>query len=167
MADPADDVLASALREDEHADLVTRAELRAATGVPDAVLAAAEREGFVAPIAGDDGAPRYAPADVDAVAAGMTLVDAGVPVGELLALARRFDTAMVTVAEEAVELFARFVRDPVLAGAASPDEAGDDLVAAFETMLPATTDVVAQRFRRLLLERAASRFAGGHGGPTA
>lgn len=164
MADPADDVLASALRDDERARLVTRAELRDATGVPDAVLAAAEREGFVAPVAGEDGAPRYTPTDLDAVAAGMTLVDAGVPVGELLALARRFDAAMGTVAEEAVEIFARFVRDPVLADAASPDAAGDDLVAAFEVMLPATTEVVAHRFRRLLLDQAARRFTGGAGG---
>lgn len=137
--------------------LLTREQLQKRTGVSDAVLDVAEREGFVVARTSADGS-RYTEADARTIAAGVTLIEAGVPLGELLALARTFDTTMGAVAEDAVELFARFVRDPALVGDTGAEDVGVELVDAVETMLPATSAIVAERFRRLVISRAVERL---------
>jgi hypothetical protein len=50
------------------------------------------------------------------------------------------------------------VRDPIRATASSSEEAADQLVNAFRTMLPATTKLVATHFRRVLLDAAQARL---------
>ncbi|MGH3442033.1 MAG: MerR family transcriptional regulator [Nitriliruptorales bacterium] len=135
---------------------LTLAELAERTNVPATVLEAIEREGFLV-AQRDDGEARYAAAEADAAAAGMELLEAGLPLGELLDLARHYDDAMRGIADHAVELFLRFVRDPVRADAASDDEAAERLVGAFHRMLPATGRIVSHHFQRLLLERARLR----------
>ena len=160
--DPADAALVQALagpvpgEADEQGSL-TRDELAAAVELPVALVESLEREGFLLPRA-SGGEPRYSPADVDTLRAGMSLLSAGVPLDELLGLARRHDAAMRAVADEAVDLFVRFVRDPIQGSAASEDEASEQLVAAFEEMLPATGQIVAHHFRRLLLASATARI---------
>jgi DNA-binding transcriptional MerR regulator len=159
--DTADAALASAVQQDASAEapggVMTLDDLAAATGVSQAVLAAIEREGLlVAQVR--NGRPLYTAADAEAVRAGLELLGAGLPLSELLDLARRHDEAMQQVAEQAVELFARFVRDPIIASAESDDEAGARLVEAFHRMLPATTSLVAHHFRRVLLNAAQSRM---------
>jgi hypothetical protein len=139
----------------EPAGQLTLAEVAERAGIPLALAEAIEREGFLVPH-GPDQAARYTPADVDAVRAGWALLEAGVPLAELLDLARRFDTAMRGVADHAVEVFLRFVRDPV--HAAAEQEAAERLVAAYRQMLPATTTVVAHHFRQVLLASARSRL---------
>jgi DNA-binding transcriptional MerR regulator len=134
--------------------------LLAATGATPALLAAVERTGLLAPHHVDEGGtPRYSAADVAAVRAGMTLLDAGLPLGELLDLARRTDRAIQQIADHAIEAFLRFVRDPVRGTASSDEEAASRLVTAYEEMLPATERLVAHHLRRLLLTRAAERVA--------
>lgn len=163
--DPGDEALAAALTdplpdEDSPEPLLTPDDVAARTGVSPALLQAMEREGLLIPRRHEDG-PRYTPGDAEAVAAGLELLDAGVPLGELLDLARRYDQAMRGIADDAVELFARFVRDPIQGSAASEQEASERLVTAFRRMLPATSAVVAHHFRRLLLDRAQARFTDG------
>lgn len=164
--DAGDEALAAALEDpaeageaDEHgpAPLLTPEELATRTGVSPALLEAMEREGLLTPRR-RDGEPRYTTGDAEAVCAGLELLDAGVPLGELLDLARRYDQAMRAIADDAVELFARFVRDPIQGSAASEQEASARLVTAFRRMLPATSTVVAHHFRRLLIEHAQARF---------
>jgi DNA-binding transcriptional MerR regulator len=159
--DAADAALASAVQlgaaAEDADEFLTLDDLAAATGVSPAVLAAIEREGLlVAQLR--DGRPVYTAADVTAVGAGLELLQAGLPLSELLGLARRHDDAMHEVAEQAVEMFARFVRDPIMASAASDDEAASRLVDAFHRMLPATTSLVAHHFRRVLLTAAQKRM---------
>lgn len=160
--DAGDEALAAALGdplpdEDSPQPLLTAEEVAARTGVSPALLEAMEREGLLIPRR-HDGEARYTTGDAEAVTAGLELLDAGVPLGELLDLARRYDQAMRGIADDAVELFARFVRDPIQGSAASEQEASDRLVTAFRRMLPATGAVVAHHFRRLLLDRAQARF---------
>jgi DNA-binding transcriptional MerR regulator len=132
------------------------ADLAERTGMSLVVLEAVEREGMLVPRG--DGERPYTTADVDAVRAGLALLSAGVPLSELLALARRQDEAMQAVAEHAVDLFARYVRDPIRGSAASDEEASQRMVEALHAMLPAAGAVVAHHFRRRLLAAARARI---------
>jgi DNA-binding transcriptional MerR regulator len=154
---PADSALAAALTGDSRdPEELTLAQLAERTGVSVPILQALEREGLLVPRLADD-EPRYTAADAEAVRAGMTLLETGVPLGELLDLARRHDEAMSAVAEHAVDLFVRFVRDPVRGTAADEQEAAARLLAAFDDMLPAATTLVAHHFRRAVLAAAQAR----------
>lgn len=161
--DVADEALASALVERPHGDgdrsleLITLDRLAERTGVSPALLAALQREGLLEPVE-RDGEALYAAGEAKTIAAGLALLEAGLPLSELLALARNHDRAMRTIAEQAVELFARFVRDPIRASAASEEEAADRLVQAFRSMLPATSSLVASHFERVLLGAARKRI---------
>ncbi len=162
--DAADAALAAAATDDEDAPYDLDAVLER-TGATRTLLEAVERAGLLVPHHRDaDGAPRYSEADLAAVRAGLTLLEAGLPLGELLDLARRTDEAIGQVADHAVEAFLRFVRDPVRGTARSEAEATTRLVTAYDRMLPATERLVAHHLRRLLLARAAERVAAELGG---
>lgn len=155
--DAADEALVSAVSATESpagpTELISLEELAARTGVPLALLQAVEREGLLVPrrVAGATG---YTAEDAGIVASGLALLEAGLPLPEVLALARRHHDAMRDVAEHAVGLFDVHVRQPVRAAGLSDDEAAVRLVEAFERLLPATTALVSHHFRRLLLSVA-------------
>jgi DNA-binding transcriptional MerR regulator len=135
-------------------------ELAAEVGASPTLLEAVARAGLLLPHHVDEGGiARYSAADAEAVRAGLTLLDAGLPLAELLALAGPTDTAVKDVAERAVEAFLRFVRDPVLGTAVDDDEAAQRLVTAYERMLPATERLVAHHLRRRLILAALERLA--------
>ncbi len=164
ILDAPDAALVAAAADDEAApyDL---AGLLDATGASAALLEAVERAGLLVPHhRTPEGAARYGEADADAVRAGLTLLEAGLPLGELLELARHTDEAIRSIADHAVEAFLRFVRDPVRGTATSDHEAAARLVTAYEEMLPATERLVAHHLRRRLLHRAAERAAEELGG---
>ena len=137
-------------------DLLSLEDLAATTDVSPALLGAIQREGLLTPRE-VDGRAMYSRGDVDTVRAGLALLESGLPLSELLALARKHDAAMRTIAAEAVEMFVRFVRDPIRANAESGDEAATRLIDAFRNMLPATTQLVSRHFERVLLEMARDR----------
>ncbi len=136
-------------------------ELAARTEVGPPLLEVLVREGLLVPR--DDSPTPYTTADVAAVEAGVALLASGVPLSELLALAREHDAAVRAVAERAVDLFARYVRDPARDAATSEDEAAETVVGALVAMLPATERVVTHHFRRRLLAAARARIEGGQG----
>ena len=140
-----------------HAPSLSAAQLAEQTGIPEAVVEVLHREGLLTGAEGPDGV-RFAAQDASAIAAGMALLDAGVPFDELLDLARRWDEQARTLADEAVELFLRFVRDPIQGSAASSQEAAERLTTAVDEMFPATGHIIAHHFRGLLLEHAAKRI---------
>jgi DNA-binding transcriptional MerR regulator len=157
--DAPDAALVAAVNDDGEAPYDLDA-LAAEVGATRTLLEAVERAGLLVPHHLDpDGIARYSDADANAVRAGLTLLDAGLPLGELLDLARSTDAAIREVAAHAVEAFLRFVRDPVRGSAGSDDEAAQRLVTAYETMLPATERLVAHHLRRRLLAEAAERVA--------
>lgn len=157
--DKADEALVEALAEqgpDENERFLTLEELAEESGISLALLEAIEREGLM--VARTlEGEPRFTAADAEALRAGLALLESGVPLSELLALAREHDAAMRRIAERAVDLFARFVRDPIRASDASEEEAADRLVEAFRKMLPAVVGLVTHHFRRLVLAAALER----------
>jgi DNA-binding transcriptional MerR regulator len=156
-----DAALARAVADDRDAPYDLAA-LAGAVGAPPALLEAVERAGLLLPHHVDaEGTPRYSAADAEAVRAGLELLDAGLPLAELLELAGPTDVAVGDIADRAVEAFLRFVRDPVLGTAPDQDEAGRRLVTAYERMLPAVERVVAHHLRRRLLAAALMRIATG------
>lgn len=135
---------------------LTLDELAAKTGVSRSILEAVQREGLLIP-ALTDGTAAYTAADAAAVSAGVELLEAGVPLTELLALARAHEDAMRSIAERAVDLFDDYVRRPAHASSGSSAEAGARLVDTFNRMLRATTSLVAHHFGRVLVAAARAR----------
>lgn len=129
-------------------------------GASTTLLASVARAGLLLPHHVDGtGTARYSAADAEAVRAGLVLLDAGLPLAELLALAGPTDAAVRDVADRAVEAFLRFVRDPVIGSTGDDEEAAARLVTAYETMLPATERLVAHHLRRHLILAALERLA--------
>lgn len=163
--DPSEEALAVALTgplpgEDgtgAQGELLDRDALAARTGVPATLLEVLEREGLLVPRRRGD-ARCYTAADASALSSGLRLLEAGLPLSELMELARRHNEAMRATAEHAVELFARFVLDPIRADAGSEGEAAERTVAALHDMLPAATALVTHHFGRMLLDAARARF---------
>jgi len=131
-------------------ELLTLTELAERSSVPPALLEAVLREGLLVPRI-YDGGERYTNADVDIVRAGLSLLEAGFPLSDLLALASEHNDATHDIAEQAVALFDRHVRAPLRASDLSDAEKAQRLVDAFRTLLPAVTALVEHHFRRVLL----------------
>jgi DNA-binding transcriptional MerR regulator len=156
--DPVDEPLAAAVAgggdEGERAeDLFGVDELADRVGVPRAMLDSLVREGLLIPrsVAGE---PRFGAADVAVLAGGLRLLEAGLPLPELFALARHHHAVTREVAAQAVELFDTWVRQPLRAADLPEDEKAERLVEAFSSLMPAVTDLVAHHFRRILLQVA-------------
>jgi len=149
--------VASARGEVPEEELLTLEEFSSRSGVPASLIQAVEREGIRFGIT-QDGETRYTSADIDTVRGALRLLEFGLPLGELLALARAANEAMVALAVRAVELFDEHVRKPIRDTASSDREAAEQLVQAFDTLLPAVTDLVASHFRRVLLRTAEGKL---------
>lgn len=154
--DAADEALVTAVATDATAAddaSFTIDELAERSGIPLGLLQAVVKEGLLIPQRAG-GADRFTAADVEAGAAGLRLLEAGLPLPEVLDLARQHHSAMRAVAERAVELFDTHVRHPLRDSGLPDDEAAARLVDAFTTLLPATTELVTHHFRRTLLDVA-------------
>ena len=151
--DPADEALVEAVVTDSEAtgggpeEFWTLAELGQRAGVAVVLLDALEREGVLVPRR-QHGEARYTETDLVALRAGLKLLEHGLPLGEVLELAREHQRVARLVAERAVTLFDRHVRQ----ASRNDHEAGAaQLVEAFHALLPATVSLVAHHFRRVLL----------------
>jgi DNA-binding transcriptional MerR regulator len=151
--DPADAPLAAAVADESAGELLTLGELARRANVPEALLEAVAREGLLVP-QHHDGGPRYSAADADLVSAGLRLLEVGLPLPELLALARRHHEMTRGIAEDAVTMFDEHVRVPLQESSLTDEQRADALVDAFRTLLPTVTSLVAQHFRDVLLEVA-------------
>lgn len=137
--------------------LISLEALAARTGISATLLEAVEREGLIEAV--EEGGQRfYTEADAVAVSRGLELLSAGLPLSELLALAREHDRVMRDVARQAVDVFVRFVRDPLISEADDQEDAARRLVDAFNTMLPATTELVSRHFERMLIREGLARL---------
>jgi DNA-binding transcriptional MerR regulator len=125
-------------------------ELAARSGIPVALLQAIEREGLLVGRR-HDGGDAYTGADVAIARSGLRLLELGLPLPEVLELARAHHERVRETAERAVELFDAHVRLPLRAEGLDEDQAAARLVEAFSTLLPATVDLVRHHFRRTLL----------------
>ena len=158
--DPADERLAAAVVEagtEGEEELFPLEELAARTQVPAPMLEAVVRDGLIVPRR-HEGQMLFSKTDVAVVNAGLKMLETGLPLPELLALARRHHAATREFAQEAIELFDIYVRQPLRsAGLPEPDRA-ERLVDAFRFLMPAVTDLAAHHFRRVLLQVAQEHF---------
>lgn len=158
---PADADLAAAVSAARGADgtdqLLTLEEFADRSGVPASLIQAVEREGIRLGRSAH-GQERYTAADIELVRTALRLLEFGLPLGDLLKLARDADAAMRGLAERAVELFDEHVRKPIRDTAGSERSAADQMVVAFGELLPAVTQLVSHHFRRVLLETAAAHI---------
>lgn len=136
---------------------LTLEELADRVGVAPTILQAIERENLLVPRM-HDGTPVYTASDATAAKAGLTLLETGLPLTDLLELAHQYDRAARKTAATAVDLFDRYVREPIRLSAESDEDAAEKLVEAFRKMLPATVALVAHHFRRVLLATAQARI---------
>jgi DNA-binding transcriptional MerR regulator len=141
----------------DHTPTLTLDELATASGVPASLIQAVEREG-IAIGRRIDGGVRYSSADAEVMRTALRLLEFGLPVGELLALGRDTNSALRALAERAVDLFDAHVREPIRDTAGDEAEVAARTVEAFEALLPAVTSLVANHFRRVLLEEAERRL---------
>lgn len=149
--DHADEALIAAVPAAEGGEAwLSLDELADRSGIPLPVLEAVIREGLLIPHQ-VNGADRYSEADVAAAAAGLKLLEHGLPLPELLELARQHTLAMRATAERAVALFDRYIRQHLRSEDLAEDVAAERLVSAFEEILPATLTIVTHHFRRTLL----------------
>jgi DNA-binding transcriptional MerR regulator len=133
--------------------LLTLDEFSQRSGVPASLVQAVEREGIRLGRT-VDGEDRYTAGDIELVRTALRLLEFGLPLGDLLSLAREADAAMRTLAERAVELFDENVRKPIRDTAGDERRAAEQMVEAFSELLPAVTQLVSEHFRRVLLETA-------------
>jgi DNA-binding transcriptional MerR regulator len=147
-------LLASLAREKVGERTYTRAELAAATGMPEALVQSIQLAGLIEPIriGGED---RFSDADVAMARAGLRILGAGFPLHELIGLAVEHAAATRQTAERAIELFDRHIREP---GAETPSP--EAVEAAFRELLPEATRLVALFFQRTLVSRALARLRG-------
>ncbi len=147
------EAVAAARGDTTEEELLGLDEFAQRSGVPASLIQAVEREGIRFGVE-LDGQERYTATDIEMVRGALRLLEFGLPLGELLALARDTHEAMTALAGRAVELFDEHVRKPIRDTAASEEAAAAQLVEAFDTLLPAVTNLVASHFRRLLLTAA-------------
>lgn len=134
-------------------ELLTLDRFARRSGVPASLIQAVEREGIrLGRVV--DGEERYTTADIEMVRVALRLLEFGLPLGDLLGLARETHGSMVDLAERAVELFDEHVRKPIRDTAADDDQAAQQMVEAFRELLPAVTELVSNHFRRVLLQVA-------------
>lgn len=132
-------------------------DLASASGVPASLIQAVEREGITIGRR-VDGELRYSAADAEVMRTALRLLEFGLPVGDLLGLARDADDALRRLAVRAVDLFDANVREPIRDTAGADALVAARTVEAFEALLPAVTSLVSNHFRRLLLEEAERRI---------
>lgn len=155
--DEADQALVSAVADQaapaDDQPLLTLEQLAERTGIPVELLGAVAAEGLLVPQRVGD-AEGYTEQDVVAARAGLTLLQWGIPLSELLDLAAAHHRAITALADRAVELFDVHVRQ---AGSGS-EAAAEHLVDAFHALLPAASVLVGHHFTRVLLRQAVAHI---------
>jgi salicylate biosynthesis isochorismate synthase len=126
-----------------------KAELARRAEVPEFIVDVVVSASLIAP-SGEPGEERF-PADaVDMLVAAKTLVNAGVSMEELTALALRHATHIEDVVDDAIGVFKR-----------QSDRNGDDrdeLIALMHRLVPVASSLVGQHFERTLRSRALARL---------
>jgi len=151
-ADSVDGRLLQAVEAARSSRQLTLAELSAETGVPEALLRSAEAAGLWGAEAGPDGEARYDESDAELVRLGLAVLESGLPLDRLLAIATEHARNVEATVDKAIDLFNDAVRR-------SPDADVDAIVDTFTKLLPAATSLVALHFRRTLIAAGRTRLA--------
>jgi DNA-binding transcriptional MerR regulator len=148
-----DEALVAAVTHPSAPQTLTLAELAERSGVAGPLLASLEQVGLLVPITGGE-EPRYPAGDLAAIAAGMKLIAAGVPLGALMELGKEHAAAIDRTARQAVDLFDRYVRERIQAEGGETEAAERRLLQTFNELLEASGTLVRHHFERTLLRAA-------------
>ena len=129
---------------------LTLAEVAERARVPTSLLRSLEASGLLRPLKIGEGGAHYTGADVRAVRMLLSLVG-GVPLEEFMRVARTQIDAATEVAEKAVSLFFRYVRQPLLDSGLPPEEEAERLVTAFRLMVSAANGLISYNIERMML----------------
>ena len=148
-----DESLVAAVTRPTSPQALTLDELAERSGVAAPLLKSLESAGLLVPVEGGE-EPLYPAEDLDAIAAGMQLIAAGVPIADLIELGREYATATDRVAREAVELFDHHVRERIQAEGGETEAAERRLLELFNELMEASGTLVRHHFQRTLLRAA-------------
>jgi len=151
--EPSDESLVAAVTRPASPQTLTLDELAERSGVAAPLLKSLEQASLLVPIEGGD-EPLYPAEDLEAIAAGMQLIAAGVPIGSLIELGREYAAASDRVARQAVELFDHHVRERIQAEGGETEAAERRLLALFNELMEASGTLVRHQFQRTLLRAA-------------
>jgi DNA-binding transcriptional MerR regulator len=151
--EPSDEALVAAVTRPAPPQTLTLAELAERSGVAAPLLKSLEQAGLLVPVEGGE-EPVYPADDLEAIAAGMQLIGAGVPLGDLMELGKEHAQAVDRTARRAVELFDRYVRERIQAEGGETEAAERRLLELFNQLLEASGTLVRHHFQRTLLRAA-------------
>jgi DNA-binding transcriptional MerR regulator len=151
--EPSDEALVAAVTHPSAPQTLTLAELAERSGVAEPLLLNLQQAGLLVPIEGAE-EPVYPADDLEAIAAGMKLIAAGVPIGSLMELGRDYAGAVDRTARQAVDLFDRYVRERIQAEGGETEAAERRLLQTFNDLLEASGTLVRHHFQRTLLRAA-------------
>jgi DNA-binding transcriptional MerR regulator len=151
--EPSDEALVAAVTRPVAPQTLTLTELSERSGVAAPLLVSLQQAGLLVPVEGGD-EPLYPADDLEAIAAGMQLIAAGVPLGALLDLGKDYSAAVDRTARQAVELFDHHVRERIQAEGGETQAAERRLLDVFNELLEATGTLVRHHFQRTLLRAA-------------
>ena len=142
--------------DDEH---LAPQELADRTRVPLAVLRSLEASGVIRARQGERRCLLHG-ADVRAVRMLLSLLGVGLPMEEFMRLARLQIATMQEVAGGAVQLYSKYVGEPLRAAGLDPHEEEERAEAAFSLLVQAATSLVAYSFERMLRNAWAAEKSG-------
>ena len=151
--EPSNEALVAAVTHPAAPQTLTLAELAERSGVAEPLLLSLQQAGLLVPIDGGD-EPLYPADDLEAIAAGMKLIAAGVPIGSLMELGKDYASAVDRTARQAVDLFDRYVRERIQAEGGETEAAERRLLQTFNDLLEASGILVRHHFQRTLLRAA-------------
>jgi DNA-binding transcriptional MerR regulator len=151
--EPSDEALVAAVTRPAAPQTLTLAELAERSGVAEPLLMSLQQAGLLVPVEGGD-EPLYPADDLLAIAAGMKLIGAGVPLGELMELGKDHAAAVDRTARQAVDLFDRYVRERIQSEGGATEAAERRLLAMFNELLEASSTLVRHHFERTVLRAA-------------
>jgi DNA-binding transcriptional MerR regulator len=148
-----DEALVAAVTRPSAPQTLTLTELSERSGVAAPLLMSLQQAGLLVPVEGGD-EPSYPADDLEAIAAGMKLIAAGVPLGALMELGKDYSAAVDRTARQAVDLFDRHVRERIQAEGGATEAAERKLLQLFNELLEASGTLVRHHFQRTLLRAA-------------
>ena len=151
--EPSDEALVAAVTAPAAPETISLDELSARSGVPPALLGQLEQAGLLVPVDGG-GEPRFPGEDVTAVRAGLRILEAGVPLPDLIDLARRHAACVEATSRDAVDMFDRHVRERIQGRGGNQERAERQLLQLFGELLDASATLVRHHFQRTLLRTA-------------
>lgn len=146
------DALSKPIRAGHPTEYLLLDELSQKTSIPKPLLQSLVNEGLIPPVK-INGSEMFPSSDIEMARAGLALLESGIPLSELLELAKRHHQSTRKNALLAIELFDEYIRNPITSEGDSA-ESSQKLIEAFNQLLPAAVALVAGHFERTLIALA-------------